>query len=122
MSSLEEERNNEAYQYAIDKGQISLDKLLKLKVQPTIFRSICWHNGYIVENVKATIRCGAHGHKQSTIFYLTEKREKRYKDGIELTACSVPKSAFLNSSGEYGCLHHRQCQCYSNGNCDIGGL
>ena len=119
MNSLEEERNDEAYNYAVNKGQISLDKLLKFKVHPTRFKAICWYNGYFVERGTKITGCGRHGKRSATMFYLIEKRDKRYVDGKELAACSMPKETFLTSSGEYKCLHKKDCQCYLNGNCTI---
>ena len=118
MSILEEERNQEAYQYTKDNGEISLNKLLKFKVSPTQFKIICYYNGFYVE--RAT-RIPKTGKFPVTVFYLAEKTEKRYVNGIELAACSVPKISFITNSGEYKCYHYKQCQCYLNNNCDIGG-
>lgn len=118
MSILEEERDNEAYKYARENGEISLNKLIKFNVSPVRFKGICYHNGFFVEKGTKIYKTGR---KPLTIFYLIQRTERRYINGIELAACSVPKNQFITKDGTYKCLHYRHCQCYLNGNCDIGG-
>ncbi len=119
MRLVKKERNEEAYQYASKHSEISLDKLLRYGASPSIFKNICWQNGYFVEQESLQNK---RFDRRSTIFYLVKREEKRYiAGGVEVAACYVPKFMFRTSSGEYKCLHYKQCQCYLNGNCKIGG-
>lgn len=122
MNLIEDERNKEAYQYALKHNEISLDKLLRYGVSPSVFKSICWQNGYFVERVTGTSISRKVATRYKIMFWLVKREERRYTaGGIEITACNVPKEQFRISSGEYKCLHYKHCQCYLNGNCNIGG-
>ena len=112
------EIEHHAFQYAKEKGFITLNKLLRFHADLTLFMRICNGHGFDVYKSERMVNG-----KEMTTFEVEMKRQYGYIDGVEAMPCMVKITDLTNRKGEPGCGHYKECYNHSLlGRCRVGRI